>query len=110
VGAAGVVPGLCNVDPAACVQIRDGVSAGDLGSVGTTHRRSLGLSMLLRIGSRPSSGFDSAAYGAIKSAMVARGMIDRATTARPQVGLTDDDHSAIEALLRALGLSTSRPT
>lgn len=85
-GAAGVVPGLGNVDPAGFVRLYEAARAGDAAGAAAAAREQRRLCRLFRIvevADRGRIGFTAGALGSFKAAMVHLGLIDHPDTWPP---------------------------
>lgn len=102
-GAHGAVPGLANVDAAGYVRLWDAAQAGDWA---TARREQERLNELFEIVFQTSgrSG-DAAGVGAFKAAMVAQGLIERATMAYPLQALEGEPVERIRAIVVNVGLA-----
>ncbi|GHG56009.1 dihydrodipicolinate synthase family protein [Flavimobilis marinus] len=102
-GADGAVPGLANVDAAGYVRLWDAAQAGDWA---TARREQERLNELFEIVFQTSgrSG-DAAGVGAFKAAMVAQGLIERATMAYPLQALEGEAVERIRAIVANVGLA-----
>ncbi|TDC79841.1 dihydrodipicolinate synthase family protein [Streptomyces hainanensis] len=103
-GAHGVVPGLGNVDPHGYVRLVKHATAGEWGRARAEQERLLGLFGMVDAAPPARMGRGSAAIGAFKAALRLRGVIDHATTAEPQIPLTDDEVALVAQRLTAAGL------
>ncbi|GAB2939132.1 dihydrodipicolinate synthase family protein [Streptomyces mayteni] len=104
-GAHGVVPGLGNVDPHGYVRLVRHATAGEWGRARAEQERLLGLFGMVDAAPPARMGRGSAAIGAFKAALRLRGVIDHATTAEPQIPLTDDEVALVAQRLTAAGLA-----
>ncbi|MGW9271007.1 dihydrodipicolinate synthase family protein [Microbacterium sp. NPDC055599] len=102
VGAAGVVPGLANVEAAGYVRLWNAAQQGDWTAARAEQER---INRLFDIVFQPRglSG-DATGVGAFKAAMHARGIIDHATMADTVQALDADAVAGIRAILDELGL------
>ena len=102
VGAAGVVPGLANVEAAGYVRLWNAAQQGDWTAARTEQER---INRLFDIVFQPRglSG-DATGVGAFKAAMHARGIIDHATMADTVQALDADAVARIRGILDELGL------
>ncbi|MEW2461959.1 dihydrodipicolinate synthase family protein [Microbacterium sp. K41] len=102
VGAAGVVPGLANVEAAGYVRLWNAAQQGDWTAARAEQER---INRLFDIVFQPRglSG-DATGVGAFKAAMHARGIIDHATMADTVQALDGDAVAGIRAILDELGL------
>lgn len=102
VGAAGVVPGLANVEAAGYVRLWEAAQRGDWATARAEQER---INRLFDIVFQPQglSG-DATGVGAFKAAMHARGIIDHAAMADTVEPLTAEAVAGIRAILDELGL------
>lgn len=107
-GADGVVPGLGNVDPAGYVRLYDAARAGDWSLAAAEQERLAALFAMVDAGPEDEMGRSSSALGAFKAALRLLGVIDRGDTAFPQIGLSASSVAAVDARLRAAGLTPAR--
>jgi 4-hydroxy-tetrahydrodipicolinate synthase len=105
-GAAGVVPGLGNVDPSGYVRLYDAFVAGDLATMRAEQDRLYGLFAITQVAQRPEIGWSAAAWGGFKAALVARGVLSSAAVTAPMSSLTGADMDRIRAIVQAAGLET----
>jgi 4-hydroxy-tetrahydrodipicolinate synthase len=104
-GADGIVPGLGNVDPHGYVRLYEAARAGDAGAARAEQRRLAGLfAALTGIPDRRRVGRISAALGAFKAALYARGVIRHPGTQAPLLPLTGEETRAVADLLARAGL------
>ncbi|UCM89836.1 dihydrodipicolinate synthase family protein [Streptomyces marincola] len=103
-GADGVVPGLGNVDPHGYVRLTRLCAAGDWERARSEQERLLALFPMVDVGSAERMGRGSASIGAFKAALRLRGVIDHATTAEPQIPLSDEEVGRVAGYLTAAGL------
>ncbi|ARQ69081.1 dihydrodipicolinate synthase family protein [Streptomyces marincola] len=103
-GADGVVPGLGNVDPHGYVRLTRLCAAGDWERARSEQERLLALFPMVDVGSAERMGRGSASIGAFKAALRLRGVIDHATTAEPQIPLSDEEVGRVAGYLKAAGL------
>ncbi|MFH8218343.1 dihydrodipicolinate synthase family protein [Streptomyces sp. NPDC018057] len=107
-GADGVVPGLGNVDPAGYVRLYEAARAGDWSLAAAEQERLAALFAMVDAGPEDEMGRSSSALGAFKAALRLLGVIDRGDTAFPQIGLSTSSVAAVDARLRAAGLTPAR--
>jgi 4-hydroxy-tetrahydrodipicolinate synthase len=104
-GAAGIVPGLGNVDPHGYVRLYNAAVAGDSAAARAEQRRLAGLfAGLTEVADRARVGRISAALGAFKAALVARGVISGARTWDPLLPLTGAEERAVAEVVASAGL------
>ncbi|EYT82781.1 glucose dehydrogenase [Streptomyces sp. Tu 6176] len=107
-GADGVVPGLGNVDPAGYVRLHDAARAGDWSRAAAEQERLAALFAMVDAGPEDEMGRSSSALGAFKAALRLLGVIDHGDTAFPQIPLSASSVAAVDARLRAAGLTPAR--
>ncbi|MFC4328843.1 dihydrodipicolinate synthase family protein [Streptomyces andamanensis] len=107
-GADGVVPGLGNVDPAGYVRLHDAARAGDWSRAAAEQERLAALFAMVDAGPEDEMGRSSSALGAFKAALRLLGVIDHGDTAFPQIPLSASSVAAVDARLRAAGLTPVR--
>ncbi|HVQ92074.1 MAG TPA: dihydrodipicolinate synthase family protein [Mycobacteriales bacterium] len=100
-GAAGVVPGLGNVDPAGFVRLYEAARAGDTRRAADRQRRLSRLFRIIAIPDRGRIGFTAGALGAFKAAMVHLGQIDHPDTWPPLGPLTAAEAAAVARIVDA---------
>lgn len=98
-GAAGLVPGLGNVDPAGFVRLYRAVRAGDLAAASREQARLVRLFEIVSVADRSRVGFTAGALGAFKAALTRLGVIDHPDTWPPLTPLSAREHDAVAALL-----------
>ncbi|WP_049565252.1 dihydrodipicolinate synthase family protein [Streptomyces sp. SBT349] len=103
-GADGVVPGFGNVDPAGYVRIVRYCAAGDWAAARAEQERLCSAFSIVHEGSPTRMGRGSAAIGAFKQALRLLGVIDHATTAEPQIPLSEAETDRVATHLTAAGL------
>lgn len=109
-GAAGIVPGLGNVDPHGYVRLYEAARAGDFASAKSEQRRLADLfARLIGIPDRNRVGRISAALGAFKAALYVRGVIGHPRTQAPLLPLTEGETRAVADLLAESGLDRVKP-
>jgi 4-hydroxy-tetrahydrodipicolinate synthase len=109
-GAAGIVPGLGNVDPDGYVRLYRAARAGDTAAARAEQDRLAGLFRIVEVADRSRIGFTAGALGAFKAAMALLGILDHGTVNPPLSPLSADEIRAIAAILVAHGLEpVTRP-
>lgn len=103
-GAAGIVPGLGNVDPHGYVRLHRAARDGDWEAAKAEQDRLANLFRLVSVADRTRIGFTAGALGGFKAALAARGVIDDPATSAPLSALDDAERRAIEELLSESGL------
>ncbi|MDT0346050.1 dihydrodipicolinate synthase family protein [Streptomyces litchfieldiae] len=103
-GADGVVPGLGNVDPHGYVRLVRHCAAGEWDRARAEQERLCALFGIVDAGSPARMGRGSAGIGAFKAALRLRGVIDHATTAPPQIPLSEGETDDVAKRLTAAGL------
>ncbi|MFD9886162.1 dihydrodipicolinate synthase family protein [Streptomyces alboflavus] len=103
-GAAGVVPGLGNVDPHGYVRLYRYALAGDWERARAEQERLCALYRMVGVGDPLRMGASSSGLGAFKAALHLRGVIDCPLTAAPQVPLSDAETEQVGKHLAAAGL------
>ncbi|MEN3360443.1 MAG: 4-hydroxy-tetrahydrodipicolinate synthase [Mycobacteriales bacterium] len=98
-GAAGVVPGLGNVDPAGYVRLYEAARAGDARRAADEQRRLSRLFRIVEIPDRGRIGVTAGAIGAFKAAMVHVGRIDHPDTWPPLGPLTAAEMAEVARLV-----------
>ncbi|MGC4191121.1 MAG: dihydrodipicolinate synthase family protein [Thermomicrobiales bacterium] len=106
-GAAGVVPGLGNVDPAGYVRLYDAFVAGDAAAVRAEQDRLYRLFSIASVAQRPEIGWSAAAWGSFKAALKLRHVITNADPTAPMSPLTGEETARIAAILEEVGLGAS---
>lgn len=110
-GADGIVPGLGNVDPHGYVRLYEAARAGDFAAARAEQRRLADLfARLTGIPDRGRVGRISAALGAFKAALHARGVIQHPYAQAPLLPLTDGERRAVADLLAEAGLGPVTPS
>lgn len=107
-GAAGVVPGLGNVDPAGYVAVARAIASGDLATARREQERLNRLFRIVEVGDRARLGHTAAALGAFKAAMWLRGVIATPATSAPLGTLEPREIDAVRAILSAEGVAVTR--
>ena len=103
-GAAGIVPGLGNVDPHGYVRLYRAAAAGDLDAAAAEQDRLAALFAIITVADRGRIGFTAGALGAFKAALARRGVIDHPATLPPLLPLSAAETAAIGAILDDAGL------
>jgi 4-hydroxy-tetrahydrodipicolinate synthase len=103
-GAAGIVPGLGNVDPHGYVRLYRAAVAGDDAAAAGEQDRLARLFTIVSVADRGRIGFTAGALGAFKVAMALRGIIANPATNLPLLPLDDTETKAIAAILDEAGL------
>ena len=102
-GAAGVVPGLGNVDPKGYVAMYDAYRRGDWEGVRREQDRLARLfDIVFAPQGRVSAG--AAGLGAFKTALVSLGIIDSNRMSEPMLSLNEEEKTRIDHILREVGL------
>lgn len=102
-GAAGVVPGLGNVDPAGYRKLYDLAKAGDwAGAAAEQNRLARVFDIVYAPGNRVSGG--AAGLGAFKTALQLMGIIESNTMSTPMESLNEAEAETIRAILVETGL------
>lgn len=104
-GAAGVVPGLGNVDPAGYRKLYDASKAGDWDSAREEQDRLTRLFAIIRQATIGRVGFTSAALGGFKTALRELGVINTNMMATPMTPLNDEEAGRIREILAAAGMT-----
>lgn len=103
-GAAGIVPGLGNVDPAGYVRLYEAARAGDWAAVAAEQDR---LARLFQITAAPTPGRVSpgaAGLGAFKTALQLMGVIASNRMTEPMLALDEAETSRVREVISAEGL------
>jgi 4-hydroxy-tetrahydrodipicolinate synthase len=103
-GAAGIVPGLGNVDPHGYVRLHRAAVAGDREAAAREQDRLARLFTIVSVPDRQRIGFTAGALGAFKAAMALRGIIADPATNPPLLPLDDAETKTIAAVLDEVGL------
>jgi 4-hydroxy-tetrahydrodipicolinate synthase len=103
-GAAGIVPGLGNVDPHGYVRLYRAAAAGDLDAARAEQDRLARLFAIVSVADRGRIGYTAGALGAFKAALAERGVIARADTLPPLSPLTSGEVAAVAEILAEVGL------
>lgn len=104
IGAAGVVPGLGNVDPAGYVRIYDAVRAGDFATARAEQDRLYRLFEIIRQAAPRRTGFTAAAVGGFKTALQLRGVIANNVPGTPMTRLDAEEIARVRTIVEAAGL------
>lgn len=108
VGAAGIVPGLGNVDPHGYVRLHQAAREGDHATAAAEQDRLARLFRIITVADRSRVGFTAGALGAFKTALAVRGVITHPATNLPLRPLNDDETRRIAAMLDEAGLGPVR--
>lgn len=108
-GAAGIVPGLGNVDPHGYVRLHRAARDGDRAAARAEQDRLAGLFRITTVADRGRIGHTAGALGAFKAALALRGVIADPATNPPLGPLTADETRAVGALLDEAGLARVAP-
>ncbi|WP_199434965.1 dihydrodipicolinate synthase family protein [Qaidamihabitans albus] len=103
-GAAGLVPGLANVDPHGYVRLYRAARDGDVRAARAEQERLARLFGITAIADRGRIGFTAGALGAFKAALALRGIIDCPATNPPLLPLDEAETRAVARILDELGL------
>ncbi|MFF7329605.1 dihydrodipicolinate synthase family protein [Streptomyces sp. NPDC008150] len=104
-GADGIVPGLGNVDPHGYVRLYEAARAGDFIAARAEQRRLADLfAAIVSVADGRRVGPISAALGAFKAGLVARGVIRHARTAAPLLPLTEAETRKVAERVAEAGL------
>ncbi|MFF5991658.1 dihydrodipicolinate synthase family protein [Prauserella flavalba] len=103
-GAAGLVPGLGNVDPHGYVRLYRAARDGDAAAAAAEQDRLARLFGIVSVADLGRVGFTAGALGAFKAAMALRGIIDCPATNRPLAPLSPSETETIAEILAAEGL------
>ncbi|MER7115687.1 dihydrodipicolinate synthase family protein [Saccharomonospora azurea] len=104
VGAAGIVPGLGNVDPHGYVRLYRAARAGEHRTAAREQDRLARLFRIVSVADRSRIGFTAGALGAFKAALAVRGVLAHPATNPPLGPLDADETRTIAALLDEAGL------
>jgi 4-hydroxy-tetrahydrodipicolinate synthase len=107
-GAAGIVPGLGNVDPHGYVRLFRTATAGDLVAAAAEQDRLARLFDIVGVPDQRRIGSTAGALGAFKAAMAVRRIITNPATNPPLLPLDVTETKAITAVLDELGLGPVR--
>ena len=103
-GAAGIVPGLGNVDPGGYVRLYEAAQAGDWATAQAEQARLYRLFDIVHAGYAPGIGFSAAAWGSFKVALKLRGVITSSTPTAPMTLVSPEAEAKIAATLKEAGL------
>lgn len=103
-GAAGVVPGLGNVDPAGYRRMYDASLAGDWDTVRAEQARLAHVFQILSQATPGRVGISSGVIGGYKTALREMGVIKSNAMARPMMPLNDEEAGRIRTILEQTGL------
>jgi len=98
-GAAGAVPGLCNVDPHGFVKVWDLVKKGDYSGAVAEQDRLVKLFEIISVGDKSRLGFTAAALGGFKTALMLRDIIDTNVMGKPMGRLNDAEVARVRKIL-----------
>ncbi len=104
VGASGAVPGLANVDPHGFVRLYEAATAGDWAKAREEQARLFQLYDIVRAAAPGRMGTGSAAFGAFKTALMMRGVIETNVVGRPQRRLNDEETARVREILTHVNL------
>ncbi|WP_031468414.1 dihydrodipicolinate synthase family protein [Sciscionella sediminilitoris] len=104
IGAAGLVPGLGNVDPHGYVRLYEHAVAGRYAEAAREQERLVRLFDIVNAGAAERMGRGSSALGAFKAALELRGILAHPTTAPPQIPLNETERAFVRAHLQRAGL------
>ncbi|TJZ55498.1 dihydrodipicolinate synthase family protein [Streptomyces piniterrae] len=107
-GADGVVPGLCNVDPAGYVRLYDAARAGDWERAAAEQERLVALFDMTDAGPESEMGRSSSALGSFKAALRLLGVIEHGATAFPQLPLSEESVAEVGRRLTSASLPPVR--
>lgn len=102
-GAAGLVPGLGNVDPAGYKRLYEAARAGDWETARTEQDRLARLFDIVFV-ETPSVSGGAAGLGAFKTALQVMGVLDSNTMSQPMETLGDTETQRIRAIVESIGL------
>ncbi|WP_237224324.1 dihydrodipicolinate synthase family protein [Rothia nasisuis] len=102
-GAAGLVPGLGNVDPAGYKRLYEAARAGDWEAARTEQDRLAKLFDIVFV-ETPSVSGGAAGLGAFKTALQVMGVLDSNTMSQPMETLGDTETQRIRAIVQSVGL------
>lgn len=102
-GAAGLVPGLGNVDPAGYKRLYEAARAGDWETARTEQDRLAKLFDIVFV-ETPSVSGGAAGLGAFKTALQVMGVLDSNTMSQPMETLGDTETQRIRAIVESVGL------
>ena len=102
-GAAGLVPGLGNVDPAGYKRLYEAARAGDWETARTEQDRLARLFDIVFV-ETPSVSGGAAGLGAFKTALQVMGVLDSNTMSQPMETLGDTETQRIRAIVESVGL------
>ncbi|UYB36422.1 dihydrodipicolinate synthase family protein [Arthrobacter koreensis] len=103
-GAAGVVPGLGNVDPAGYAALYSAAKAGDFAEAARVQDRLAGLFDIVYTPTPGRVSPGAAGLGAFKTALMLLGVIDTNVMSAPMTALNDAETAAIRGVLERSGL------
>ena len=103
-GAAGVVPGLGNVDPHGFVRIWNASQAGDFAGAVAAQKQLFKLEPIVRTGNAARLGPHACVLGSYKTALMLRGVIETNAMGRPLTRFDAEDTERVRAILEQAGL------
>ena len=103
-GAAGIVPGLGNVDPAGYVRIFDAAKSGDWSTVAAEQDRVAQLFEITGAATPGRVSAGAAGLGGFKTALQLMGVISSNTMAEPMESLNAAEAEKVRMLVSAAGL------
>lgn len=106
-GAAGIVPGLGNVDPHGYVRLHRAALAGDRTAARAEQDRLARLFRIVTVADPARIGFTAGALGAFKAALALRGVIACPATNPPLLPLDENETRTIGGMLEEAGLDAA---
>ncbi len=103
-GAHGVVPGLGNVDPDGYVRLWHAAQLGDWAAAREEQERLFTLFAIVDVGSVDRMGRGASAYGAFKTGLMLRGIIETNVVGRPQPPLSAAEVETVSRILHSSGI------
>jgi 4-hydroxy-tetrahydrodipicolinate synthase len=103
-GAAGVVPGLGNVDPHGFVAVWNAVQSGDHPAAVSAQKHLLKLEPIVRTGDRARMGLHASVLGSYKTALMLRGIIETNAMSEPLKRFDEADTDRVRDVLTGAGL------
>jgi 4-hydroxy-tetrahydrodipicolinate synthase len=104
IGAAGAVPGLCNIAPNRFVELYEACRAGDWSRAVALQERMLGLFEIVSLGNPTLMGISSSAFGGFVTALHLMGIFETNVVAPPLIALQGEDVEAVRRVLEREGL------